>query len=1038
MIAPEQWREIWLDLQAGHPELDGIDTGERFFPLRSAKGLASGEHFARYLFAAGYARDRRVLDIACGPGYGARLLKLAGAREVAGIDRDARTIEFARRRYGAPGVEFRCADGAEAAAGEPPFDLIVSFETLEHVEDPEAFLEGLKARLAPDGLLILSCPHDARSPWVSPFHLRHYTYQEFYELAARCFPDPLPVAQIHGIASLVLPLASARADDLAPHPLPETYFDVAKAVESSDAFLLLCGRRPVDPRPVAVITKNLTELLQEIYAAVNYLRERAPWLEAELGRVRSTAQQQERELFIRGRALEDQKTYTLELEDELEAMRYSRTWQLMQTCREALRSPAQMVRLPLRLARLLIDPPRRPLPPSAIPKPASALLPQYRPHRRSTIGDWPAELPLVSVGIPCYNYGRFLREAIDSVLASTFQDFEIIVVNDGSTDAETLAALASIRQTDRLRVVDQPNQGLAAARNKGAALARGKYVVSLDADDQIAATYLEKAVWVLEHHPQHAFCYSLVQMFDAETKLWKTQPFDLEKLLRNNHVATAAVFRREAWIEAGGFRDGLHGQDDWNFWITLGARGWMGHFLPEPLFLYRRHAASMWSQLDMEARERTADAVRSLHGYITGLGDSRAAEEFGRSQDPVVRAALDHPEPAPPAGLALAERPHLKFGDGRPALLFAIPWMAVGGAEQVVLQVMHGLAPQYGLAVVTTLEARPDWEPEFARITPWIYHLARLPLDDPTRYLQDLIRAHGISGLVISGSALAYQSLAALKTIPGLWTADIVHNTVAEGYLETSIKQDRHLDCHFAVGGPQQEALIRRGRVAPEKIRLASTSADAMARFHPSTYARRLPQIRHQLGLTGGEVVLSYTGRLAVEKDVPLFVRVVGQVVRAHPGRRFRAFILGDGPERARVEHEIRSQGLQGIVEILGFTDQVGEVLAVSRFAFLTSRFEGSSVTVLEAMSMRQIVIAADAGSIRDVIENGVNGFVVSSREPADFAACVSKALADPAGEAEMRERARRTILERFELAGMIRVYADAIAGALARRPSPA
>ncbi len=1036
---PEQWRKIFLECDPGQ------DSGERFLPSRSCRNLTSAEHFARYLFASGFCAGKRVLDVACGAGYGSYILKILGAAHVVGLDSDAVAVALARRNYQAAGLEFRAGDATAWEAPDAPFDVIVSFETLEHVSDPEVLLKNLRRQLAPQGLFLISCPHDARSPWPSPFHLRHYTYHEFRDLVGRYFPEIYPFAQIHAVASLILPPEAAAADELAALPLPEAYFDVAKSIESSDAFVLLCGPRSAAARgSAAVISKNLTEFLQEIYAGVNYVREHVPHLKWQLAEAKAQIDRQARQLRARSRALEDQKKYTLELLEQLEAMRCSRTWRAMLACREAVVSlarfsPGKLFALPFRLGRILTGPPMPPAPAGADTALTTApILPQYLPHRRSEIRAWPAERPLITVGIPCYNYGRFLREAIDSVLASTFQDFEIIVVNDGSTEPETLAVLEDLERNPpagaRLRVVHQENQGLAAARNKGAALGLGKYVVSLDADDRIDPTYLEKVAWVLENQPQYGFCYSLVQRFGAENTIWKTEPFSLEKALRYNHVPTGAAFRREAWVEAGGFRNELRGQDDWNFWITLGAKGWDGYLIEEPLFFYRTHPTSMWSNIQISDREKTAEKIRALNSYLIGQGDSRAAEEFQPPQDPVVRAAIDQPEPPPRPGVPLARRPHLKFGDGRPALLFAIPWMQIGGAEQVVLQVMQGLAGNYALAAVTTLDVEHNWEAEFARLTPWIYHLAHLPLEDPQTYLRELISLHGISGLVISSSALAYEAVPFLKQDGDLWTADIVHNTVAEGYFESSRRADRYLDCHFAVGRPQRDALITRGGIRPEKIRLAPTAVDAALRFNPSTYAARLPEIRHSLGIKGGETILTYTGRLAIEKDVPLFVRVVGELVRRHPQKRFQAFILGDGPERARVEHEIQLQGLQGVIELLGFCDNVPEILAASHFALLTSRFEGSSITLLEAMSMRQIVLSTEAGSVRDVITDGVNGFIISSRSPAEFAGRILEVLGNPSREAEIRERARQTIIEHYDLASMVRVYAETIREALAER----
>ncbi|MBI3664815.1 MAG: glycosyltransferase [Acidobacteria bacterium] len=1040
VLTPEERRKIFLDGQADAADSERIGAEERFWPLRSRKGLTSGDHFARYLFAAGYCAGKRVLDIACGTGYGSYILKTLGASEVVGVDYNRAVIDVARRAYSAPGIHFLTGDAAALRLAGEPFEVVVSFETLEHLADPDAFLETIRRHLAPDGLFIVSCPHDARSSWVSSFHVQHYTYPEFRAVVARYFPNPIPVAQIHGIASLVLPLEAAGADDLAPAAFERAYLEVGKPVEDSDGFLLLCGAMPHPPQPLAVLTKNLSDFLQEIFSGVSYMRERFPRLEADLAQTLSKLGRANRRLIAVTRALDNQKAYTLEVQHNRDAMYYSRTWQLMLACRDALRSVRGLIQLPLRVARILTQPPQ--LSGGGEAKPPLGVLAQYLPHRKSSIAGWPANRPLVTIGIPCHNYGRFLRECIASIAASTFQDFEIIVVNDGSTDPDTLAVLAELEQSPppgiRFRVVHQENQGLAAARNKGSALALGKYVVSLDADDRIEPTYLEKALWALEHNPEYAFCYSLVQMFGAEEAVWKTEPFSLERALRYNHVPTAAVFRKEAWVEAGGFRDELYGQDDWNFWITLGAKGWDGFLIEEPLFFYRKHESSMWSGLPPEERQRTAQKIQSMHAYLFGHGDSREAEAFHPPQDPVVRAALDHPEPPPSRGGPIVERRHLNFGNGKPALLFAIPWMDLGGAEQVVLQVMQGLAADYNLAVVTTLDSQHEWEAEFRRLTPWIYHLARLPLRAPAEYLRELIRLHNLCGLVISGTALAYEALPALKQGLDLWTADIVHNTAPEGYLATAIRQDPYIDCHFAVGRPQHEGLVRQGGVPQEKVRLAPTAADASVRFNPAPYASRLPEIRRKFGLIGGETVLTYTGRLAVEKDVPLFVRVVSELVRRHPDKHFRAFIAGDGPELARIEHEIRARGLQSVIDLLGFCDNIPEMLAVSRFAFLTSRFEGSSITLLEAMSMRQVVLATDVGNIRDVIENGVNGFIVPSREPADFAARVGEVLADAAREAEISKCARRTVLERYELSSMVRIYADAIAQALAERRQPA
>ena len=101
--------------------------------------------------------------------------------------------------------------------------------------------------------------------------------------------------------------------------------------------------------------------------------------------------------------------------------------------------------------------------------------------------------PTVSVVIPCYNQGQYLDEAVESVISQTYQDFEIIIINDGSNDLETIEILKNY-QKPKTRIIHTENQGVIAARNRAIEAAQGKYILPLDADDKIGNTYLEEAV----------------------------------------------------------------------------------------------------------------------------------------------------------------------------------------------------------------------------------------------------------------------------------------------------------------------------------------------------------------------------------------------------------------------------------------------------------------------------------------------------------------------------------------------------------------
>jgi SAM-dependent methyltransferase len=166
-------------------------TGERFTP-ECVREIAH-EHWHRYAFARPLAPGRRVLDAACGEGYGSALLAAAGAR-VLGVDVDAATIAHARERYAAiPGLRFDVADAtALDALPDASFELICSFETLEHVHAQERLLDGFARLLAPGGVLLVSTPDKAeytdRTGEANPHHVRELYRDEFEALLAPRFP----------------------------------------------------------------------------------------------------------------------------------------------------------------------------------------------------------------------------------------------------------------------------------------------------------------------------------------------------------------------------------------------------------------------------------------------------------------------------------------------------------------------------------------------------------------------------------------------------------------------------------------------------------------------------------------------------------------------------------------------------------------------------------------------------------------------------------------------------------------------------------
>ena len=205
--------------------------------------------------------------------------------------------------------------------------------------------------------------------------------------------------------------------------------------------------------------------------------------------------------------------------------------------------------------------------------------------------------PRISVIIPCYNLGLYLYEAIDTVLQQTLRDIEIIVVDDGSEDSFTQFLLSAL-EYPLLTIIHQQNQGVAAARNFGIRHARSEYISCLDPDDRLHPTFFEKAVGILDEQSAVGLVTGHLEFFDERGGILAYEDCDFPELLVANRVVEPAVFRREGWERAGGYRSfSQNGIEDWDLWITLVEQGYRVAMIPEVVWYYRIRANQMSEEM---------------------------------------------------------------------------------------------------------------------------------------------------------------------------------------------------------------------------------------------------------------------------------------------------------------------------------------------------------------------------------------------------------------------------------------------------------
>lgn len=203
-------------------------------------------------------------------------------------------------------------------------------------------------------------------------------------------------------------------------------------------------------------------------------------------------------------------------------------------------------------------------------------------------------MPKISVIVPCYNQGQFVDEAVESILAQTYQDFEIIIINDGSTDKLTIDKLKNYSRPKTI-IYHTLNSKLPATRNFGIRKSTGEYILTLDADDKFCPTFIERAAAILDAKPNVGIVSSHIEAFGTFSLINREfKSGGVETFLDRCNSHASAMFRRKCFDECGGYNEKMtDGMEDWDFWINITKRNWNIEIISEPLSLYRQHELAM-------------------------------------------------------------------------------------------------------------------------------------------------------------------------------------------------------------------------------------------------------------------------------------------------------------------------------------------------------------------------------------------------------------------------------------------------------------
>lgn len=230
-------------------------------------------------------------------------------------------------------------------------------------------------------------------------------------------------------------------------------------------------------------------------------------------------------------------------------------------------------------------------------------------------------IAVVSIIVPCFKQAHFLKESLQSVLDQTYQNWECIIVNDGSPDdTERIAQEWSVTDS-RIKYLYQTNRGLPSARNLGITSSIGEFIVALDADDILHPEFLERLLPVLQSNEAlgAVSCFRYFFINNKENIIYKYRAVgsNYRDLMFENKLMPASMYRKSCWKAVNGYDESMtKGFEDWEFWLNITKRGWQFTFVEEFLFYYRKAKHSMLTDTINNHAESNMEYIFRKHKDI--------------------------------------------------------------------------------------------------------------------------------------------------------------------------------------------------------------------------------------------------------------------------------------------------------------------------------------------------------------------------------------------------------------------------------------
>jgi glycosyltransferase involved in cell wall biosynthesis/SAM-dependent methyltransferase len=977
-------------------------TGERFIP--TVKGKIRLEHYHRYAVAQQLARGKDVLDVACGEGYGSVLLAET-ALSVSGVDVSGEAVVHARACYQNSNLKFYQSSATQLPFDAASFDLVVSFETIEHLLEQDEMLNEIERVLRPEGVLIISSPNRPvfreESNEQNHFHVKELDFREFDELLRARFDHVQYLGQKMLTVSAIQPLLEKQSSFVAWHEDESKIHPDSGHLHEPVYFLALCTRHgsSADPLPASVFLSTKVDVARE-YIDIS------KWAQSLNSAVLAQGVQIEKiRTSLSWRLTKPLRFFEKTLRDGLSgvsaislsihkrilgvAALFSALFKVLPFYDGSVRQAVRRSFIVLKrdgikgiVQRLrMLDALSASFDPSDL---RSAWLYGGFPSPE------PAHSPKVSVIVPNFNHSKYLHMRLDSIFNQTYKNFEVILMDDCSTD-DSLAILrsyANLYPGKTISIFNKTNSGGVFNQwARGLEASTGDLVWIAESDDYCSLNFLEELVPCFANSAvKMAFTRTDFVENDPPTTVWTSEEYlaDLGlDIWKRPFVTSAHAIVKSAWVvknivpnvSGALFRhpgnvplladpDWLKMRvcGDWMFYLSL-VRGGLVAYSPNATNYYRQHPLN--TSTGFQSEDGYYREHETVGKHLARLFKLEPAD-FKRQENHLYQHWCTKRGdffPGDFASLYAAESILACAQTRKPNIAMAAYALIAGGGETFPICLANLLAAAgYG---VTFFNANLEQAEIGIRnmISPSIPLLEVDRIDLAGAIFSDmgieLVHSHHASIDVMLATQLAkFPNIRHVISMHGMYE------------LMPAAQLSKIL--------PKLEARIDAFVYAAEK-NLSPFSPEFRKRKHFQKIDNALiqgpikPVSRTSLGVGENDFLLCLVSRAIRDKG---WEEAIQAVVWANERsvRRIHLLLIGDGPELERLKPDAKHD----FIHFLGFRSNIRDYYAAADMGFLPSRFRGESypLVVIDCLHSGTPVLASNIGEISQMLwtQEGVAG----------------------------------------------------------------